>query len=67
MCVFAILNIVKCGCPGIYPTIVENSREEASRHAERAVQLDPDLPEGHLMLARLFLHSGQLEEAQREL
>ena len=40
--------------------------EAAEEHAKKAREIDPDLPEGHLALARIYRTTGRLEAAVTE-
>ena len=47
----------------------ENNREaieKAEDHAEKALEIDPEMPEAHLALARIFRTTGRHEEALNE-
>ena len=60
------------GTVGVYPRDFifgeqEHYYTESLRQAQRAIRLEPNLPEAHLLIAEIYLANGMREEALKEL
>lgn len=43
----------------------KNNSEAAKRHIERALSVDPELPDAHMFLARILEYQGEFDKAQQ--